>query len=49
MRTIAEERQDGTDVLLQTSVVTDFQIVLAKYLAAMAILLLLVGLTREAA
>ena len=45
MRTLAEERQDGTDVLLQTSVVTDFQIVLAKYTAAMGMLLLLLALT----
>jgi ABC-2 type transport system permease protein len=45
MRTIAEERQEGTDVLLQTSVVTDFQIVLAKYTAAMGMLLLLLALT----
>jgi len=45
MRTLAEERQDGTDVLLQSSVVGDFQIVLGKYLAAMAMLVFLIGTT----
>lgn len=45
MRTIAEERQDGTDVLLQTSVVGDMQIVLGKYLAGMAMLTGLILLT----
>ncbi len=45
MRSVAEERQDGTDVLLQTSVVSDLEIVAGKYLAAMAMLTLLVGLT----
>jgi ABC-2 type transport system permease protein len=43
MRALAEERQDGTEVLLQTSVVGDFQIVLGKYLAAMAMMVLLLG------
>ncbi|MBA2322267.1 MAG: hypothetical protein H0V89_14075 [Deltaproteobacteria bacterium] len=45
MRTLAEERQDGTDVLLQSSIVGDFQIVLGKYLAAMAMLVFLIGAT----
>ena len=45
MRTIAEERQDGTEVLLQSSIVSDFQIVFGKYLAALAMLVLLIGAT----
>jgi ABC-2 type transport system permease protein len=43
MRAIAEERHDQTDVLLQGSVVSDFQIVLGKYLAAFAMMLLLLA------
>ncbi len=40
MRSIAEERRDGTDVLLTTSTATDAQVVWGKWLAAMAVLTL---------
>lgn len=40
MRLIAEERQTGTLVLLNTSPISSHSIVLGKYLSAMAILLL---------
>src|SRR5262245_18916434 len=45
MRSIAEERQTGTDVLLHSSPVSEGQIVLGKYLAAMGIVALLTLLT----
>jgi ABC-2 type transport system permease protein len=45
MRSIAEERQYGTDVLLHTAPVTDAQIVLGKYLAAMGVITLFLALT----
>jgi len=45
MRSIAEERQQGTDVLLYTAAVTDGQIVLGKYLAAMGVIAMFLGLT----
>ncbi len=45
MRAIAEERQTGTDVLLHTSPVSEWQIVVGKYLAAMGMLTLLTLLT----
>lgn len=45
MRSIAEERADGTDVLLQTSTASDGTIVFGKYLAAMAVLTLMTALT----
>lgn len=45
MRSIAEERQQGTDVLLHTAPITDGQIVVGKYLAAMAVLAIFLVLT----
>jgi ABC-2 type transport system permease protein len=38
MRSLAEERANGTDVLLQTSPISERQVVLGKYLAAMAMI-----------
>lgn len=38
MRSIAEERRDGTDVILTTSTATDGQVVMGKWVAAMAVL-----------
>lgn len=40
MRAIAEERRDGTDVILKTSTATDGQVILGKWLAAMGVLVL---------
>ncbi len=40
MRSIAEERRDGTDVLLTTSTASDAQVVFGKWLAAMGVLTL---------
>jgi ABC-2 type transport system permease protein len=45
MRSIAEERQQGTDVLLHTAPVTDGQIVVGKYVAAMGVLGVFLALT----
>ena len=45
IRSFAEERQTGTDVLLQTSPVSETQVVLGKYLAVMGIMTLLTVLT----
>ncbi len=45
MRLIAEERQNGTWVLLATSPARDWQIVLGKFLAAVAFLGLMTALT----
>jgi ABC-2 type transport system permease protein len=45
MRSLAEERQTGTDVLLHTAPVSEAQIVLGKYLAAMGMLAILTLLT----
>ena len=45
MPTLAEERDNGTDVLLRTSAVSDLSVVLGKFLGAMGMLSLLVGLT----
>ncbi len=45
MRSIAEERTEGTDVLLLTSTASDGQIIGGKYIAAMAILSLMTALT----
>ena len=45
MRSIAEERQTGTDTVLNTAPVTDGQIVLGKYLAAMGVVTLFLALT----
>ncbi|MFT4626772.1 MAG: ABC-2 type transport system permease protein [Myxococcota bacterium] len=45
MRSIAEERSNGTDVLLGTSTASDAQIVFGKWLAAMAMVTLLTVLT----
>jgi ABC-2 type transport system permease protein len=39
MRSFAEERREGTYVLLATKPLSDFQIILAKYLACVALLL----------
>jgi ABC-2 type transport system permease protein len=45
MRSIAEERQTGTDVLLHTAPISEGQIIFGKYLAAMAVLSLMTVLT----
>jgi ABC-2 type transport system permease protein len=45
MRSIAEERQTGTDVLLHSSPISEGQIVLGKYFAAMGMVSLLTLLT----
>lgn len=45
MRALAEERQDGTDVLLRTSTARDGEVVFGKYLAAMGMLVLVTSLT----
>lgn len=45
MRSLAEEQSTGTDVLLRTSVASDGQVVLGKYLAAMGMLTLFTVLT----
>lgn len=45
MRSLAEERQLGTDVLLATSPASDVEIVFGKYLAAMAMMTGLLALT----
>lgn len=45
MRSLAEERAAGTDVLLQTAPITDAQVVVGKYLAAMAMLGIFLVLT----
>ena len=45
MSSVAEERNSGTLVILQTSPVTELEVILGKYLAALAMLALLTGLT----
>ena len=45
MRSFAEEKQTGTDVILETSPISDGQIVFGKWLAAMGMLTLLTVLT----
>jgi ABC-2 type transport system permease protein len=45
MRSLAEERQLGTDVLLQTSPISDVEVVVGKFLAAVAFLAILLALT----
>jgi ABC-2 type transport system permease protein len=45
MRSLADEHALGTEVLLRTSIVTDGEIVLGKWLAAMGVVGLYVGLT----
>lgn len=45
MRSMAEERRDGTDVLLTTSTATDAQVVLGKWLAAMTVLTVFTALS----
>jgi ABC-2 type transport system permease protein len=45
MRSVAEERTAGTDVLLSTSTATDGQIIFGKWLAALAMIGVLTSLT----
>lgn len=45
MRLFAEERSQGTMPLLDTAPVTDVQVVVGKYLAGLAMMAILVGLT----
>jgi ABC-2 type transport system permease protein len=45
MRTYAEEKRSGTIELLMTSPVTDFQIIVGKFLGAMSLYCAMVGLT----
>jgi ABC-2 type transport system permease protein len=45
MRLVAEERQTGTIVLMNTAPVRDSEIVLGKFLASFAFIVLLTGLT----
>ena len=45
MRLLAEERQTGTLVLLETAPISEVQIVLGKYLGALGFLLIITGLT----
>jgi ABC-2 type transport system permease protein len=45
MRTYAEEKRSGTIELLMTSPVTDFQIIVGKFLGAMALYCAMVGIT----
>ncbi len=45
MRSLAEERQLGTDVLLETSPATEVQIVLGKWVAAMLVMAGMLALT----
>lgn len=45
MRSIAEERQTGTDVILHTAPIKESEIVFGKYLAAMGMITLLMVLT----
>jgi ABC-2 type transport system permease protein len=45
MRLFAEERQTGTLVLLNTSPLKDWEIVLGKYLSALAVIVVLTALT----
>lgn len=45
MRLIAEEKQNGTLVLLHTSPIREWQVILGKYLSAMGFVALMTGLT----
>ena len=45
MRLFAEEKKNGTDELLKTSPLTVGQIILGKYLAALVMLAVMLGLT----
>ena len=45
MRTYAEEKRSGTIELLMTSPITDFQIILGKFLGAMALYAAMLGVT----
>lgn len=45
MPSIAEERDNGTDVLLQTSAISDGSVVFGKYLGSMGVMSILIGLT----
>jgi ABC-2 type transport system permease protein len=45
MRSLAEERAQGTDVLLATSTASETQVVVGKYLAAMGVLALMLALS----
>ncbi len=47
MKTLAEERKSGTLELLKTSPLTDLEIVIAKFLASLFLLAVLLGLTLE--
>ena len=45
MRTYAEEKRSGTIELLMTSPITDFQIVMGKFLGAMSLYVAMLGIT----
>jgi ABC-2 type transport system permease protein len=45
MRSIAEERQNGTDVLFRNAPISDGAVIIGKYLAAMGVLTLMTALT----
>ncbi len=45
MRLIAEEKRSGTIELLATMPISDFEVIVGKYLAAMALVLVALGLT----
>ncbi len=45
MRLFAEERQNGTIVLIDSAPIADWQVVAGKYLAAMGFLVVIIGLT----
>jgi ABC-2 type transport system permease protein len=45
MRLLAEERQTGTESLLQTAPITEMQIIIGKFLGAYLFLMLITGLT----
>jgi ABC-2 type transport system permease protein len=45
MRLLAEERQTGTESILQTAPITESQIILGKFLGAFTFLMLITGMT----